>query len=252
MGLEHVRRTYEEYGREDPFYAVLSVKGREDGGWDPDTFYATGRKEIDRVLAHVRSLGLEIHPRTALDFGCGAGRLSQALADHFERVVGVDISSSMLDTARRHNAHGDRVDFRVNVEPHLRQLESGQFTFIYSNITLQHVPRRPAEAYIAEFFRVLAPGGIAVFQVPNGRPWPLGSLGHRVTSFIRGPLRRFSKRIRGKKTVEIHYVPRPCVEEMIDTAGCELVEAHDLAGGRKRWGSFRYCVRKPMADGSGG
>jgi ubiquinone/menaquinone biosynthesis C-methylase UbiE len=245
MGLEHVRRTYEEYGREDPFYAVLSVEGRERGGWDPEAFYATGRREVGRVLEHVRSLGLRIPSGTALDFGCGAGRLSLALADHFDGVVGVDISSSMLDTARRHNEHGERVRFRLNVEPHLEQFASDRFAFIYSNITLQHVPRRPAEAYIAEFFRVLAPGGVAVFQVPNGRPWPLDSLGHRLTAFVRGPLRRFSKRIRGKKTVEIHYVPRPRVEEMVADAGCEIVEAHDLAGGRKRWGSYRYCVRKP-------
>ena len=39
----------------------------------------------------------------ALDFGCGAGRLSRALAAHFEHVVGVDVSASMIETARALN-----------------------------------------------------------------------------------------------------------------------------------------------------
>lgn len=247
MGLDDVRRTYEKFGREDPFFAVLSSRGREGDRWDREEFFATGREEIGRAMSHLGKLGLDPLPERALDFGCGVGRLSQALADHFQEVVGVDISSSMVETARRHNRHGERVRYRVNTAPDLSQLESERFSFVYSNITLQHVPRGPAESYIAEFFRVLAPGGIALFQVPDGRPWPLDSLGHRVTAFLRGPVRRLSKRIRGKQPVEIHYVPRPRVEEMVREAGCELVEAHDLAGGRKRWGSFRYCVRKPPA-----
>lgn len=247
MGLEDVRRTYEKFGREDPFFAVLSSRGREGDRWDREEFFATGRDEIEGVMAHLRELDLRVDPHRALDFGCGVGRLSQALAHHFQRVVGVDISSSMVETARAHNRHGERVTYRVNTAPDLSQLESSRFSFIYSNITLQHVPRGPAEAYIADFFRLLAPGGLAVFQVPDGRPWRLGSLGDRVTAFVRGPLRRLSKRIRGKQPVEIHYVPRPRVEEMVREAGCELVDAHDLAGGRKRWGSFRYCVRKPAA-----
>lgn len=245
MGLDDVRRTYEEFGRKDPFFAVLSSRGREGDRWDREEFFATGRREIEGVMEHLRALEAVPAPDRALDFGCGVGRLSQALALHFDRVVGVDISSSMVETAREHNTHGDRVEYRVNTAPDLSQLEPDAFTFIYSNITLQHVPRGPAESYIAEFFRVLTPGGVAVFQVPDGHPWPLDSLGHRITAFVRGPLRRLSKRLRGKQPVEIHYVPRPRVEELIREAGCELVEAHDLAGGRKRWGSFRYTVRKP-------
>lgn len=244
MGLDDVRKTYEEFGKEDPFFAVLSDRRRQGGGWDPEEFFATGRAEIDEVLAHAEGVGVEIPRGRALDFGCGVGRLSQALARHFEAVTGVDISWSMLETAREHNAHPERVTYRVNTTPDLVQFESGSFDFIYSNITLQHVPRPAAEAYIGEFCRVLAPGGVAIFQVPDGIPFAPGSLGARMMGFIRGPLRRFSKRIRGKKPVEIHYVPRPRVEEIVAAGGCELLEAHDLAGGRKRWGSYRYCVRK--------
>ena len=36
-----------------------------------------------------------------LDFGCGAGRVTRALANRFGHVVGVDISEEMLRLARR-------------------------------------------------------------------------------------------------------------------------------------------------------
>jgi hypothetical protein len=62
--------------------------------------------------------------------------------------------------------------------------------------------------------------------------------------FWRGPVRRLSKRVRGKPPVEIHYVPRRRVEELIGDSDGELVDVYDLTRGRKRWTSFRYCARK--------
>jgi SAM-dependent methyltransferase len=247
MGLEHVRKTYEDFGEEDPSFAVLSNRTRKGGKWDPEEFFATGRAEIEAAMADLERLEARPHGGAAMDFGCGVGRLTQALAEHFDQVTGVDISSSMLATAREHNRHGERVRYLQNTVPDLAQLDSGTFDFVYSNIALQHTPRDTAESYISEFFRLLRPGGTALFQVPDGPPHPRGSGRARLTAFWRGPVRRFSKRIRGKATVEIHYVPRPVVERLVADAGCRLVEAHDLANGRKRWGSFRYCVRKPDA-----
>src|SRR6185436_3396874 len=39
--------------------------------------------------------------------------------------------------------------------------------FIYSRLVLQHMEARYAKAYIAEFMRILAPGGALVFQLPD-------------------------------------------------------------------------------------
>lgn len=45
----------------------------------------------------------------ALDFGCSVGPLTQALARHFDRVAGADISDTVLGHARRLNALPDRL-----------------------------------------------------------------------------------------------------------------------------------------------
>lgn len=158
MGLDHVRRTYERWGAEDPMYAVLTRHDRAGNRWDRDAFFRHGQEEIGRVVAYLDGLGLDIRGGRALDFGCGAGRLSQALADHVETVVGVDIAESMVEAAREYDRHGDRVRYVVNTTPDLTRFEDDSFDFAYSNITLQHVPPRYARPYVRESFRMVRPG----------------------------------------------------------------------------------------------
>jgi SAM-dependent methyltransferase len=73
----------------------------------------------------------------------------------------------MIDEARRLNQDlGGRATFEVNAAPDLSLFESGRFDLIYSRLVLQHVPSRQLVLrYIAEFVRVVAPGGPIVFQV---------------------------------------------------------------------------------------
>jgi SAM-dependent methyltransferase len=244
MTLDHVRKTYEAFGEEDPFFAVLSQRAKRGGLWTAEDFFATGVDEIAEIMAYLDELGVAVSRGAALDFGCGPGRLSQALAGHFEEVVGVDISSSMVRKAEEYNQAPDRVRYVVNTVGDLSQLEAESFDFVYSNITLQHMPSRAAEGFVREFFRLLRPGGVAVFQIPDGRPFAPDSLGERLTEFWRGPVRRFSKRMRGKPEVEIHYVARPRVEEILRDSAATLLDAYDITHGRKRWTSYRYCAQK--------
>jgi SAM-dependent methyltransferase len=80
--------------------------------------------------------------RRAVDFGCGASRLTQALARYFEHVTGVDISAPMIELARAHDRTGGHYEYLINTRPDLSALPSASFDFIYSNMTLQHMPGR--------------------------------------------------------------------------------------------------------------
>jgi len=157
-----------------------------------------------------------------LDFGCGVGRLTQALAEHFERVVGVDISPAMIEGARRYNRKGDRVRYLVNADPNLRQLASGSFSFVLADIVLQHVPPRFSLEYIAEFVRVLGPGGIAAFQMPSGpvSPW-LAWVPARLTDPVFNTMRNLSRRLRpsARGGWESHWVSVRRVRRAVERAG---------------------------------
>jgi SAM-dependent methyltransferase len=73
----------------------------------------------------------------------------------------------MIARARELNAAVPNCRFRVNRAAHLRAFDDGAFDFVYSRLVLQHIPPRPAERYIAELLRVLAPDGVLMFQVPE-------------------------------------------------------------------------------------
>lgn len=157
----------------DPLWAVLTAPGRRGGGWDEAEFFATGEAEIAHVLGQAELLGRPTGRRRALDFGCGVGRLTRALAARFETAVGVDISAGMIEEARRLNAGEPACEFLLNTSPDLAQLESRSFDFVYSSIVLQHLPSvRDIEGYLAEFLRVARPDGLVVFGLPNRIPFP--------------------------------------------------------------------------------
>ncbi len=148
-------------------WAVLTTDGKEHGRWSAEEFFATGRAEIEMILAGAAQRSVTIRRGVVLDFGCGVGRLSQALADHFARVDGVDIAPSMLVAARRLDHHPGRVFYHLNAEPHLRLFTDATFDFVYSTLVLQHMAPESAKGYIAEFCRLLRSGGVAVFQLPS-------------------------------------------------------------------------------------
>jgi len=156
---------WEDAAQKDPLWAILSDPAKRNRTWDLDEFFKTGRREIARVFGDLHALGYSPGPGDALDFGCGVGRLTQALAPSFQRVTGVDISPTMIRLAGRLNRYSDRVRYLVNGRPDLIALPAMSFDFVYSDIALQHIPPDQSRAYIAEFLRVLRPGGLAVFQL---------------------------------------------------------------------------------------
>lgn len=247
MALKHVQKTYEKLGAEDPLYAVLSFPELKGNRWNPDDFFARGRDEIGNRLKVIESLGLEPARGRALDFGCGPGRLTQALCEEFNEVVGVDISSTMIDAANRLNRYGERCRYFVNTGDRLPLLDDQSFDFVYSNITLQHIPPAASTCYIAEFLRILRPNGVMSFQMPDGPYLEPGSLGERWYNFRRGPLRRGWKRVRGKDPVEIHYVNRKRVCEIIESGGGTVVDIRDDSTARRKRKSLFYTATRSQA-----
>ncbi|HEY0180347.1 MAG TPA: FkbM family methyltransferase [Dokdonella sp.] len=212
--LERLRRVWQTLGRDDPLWAVLSRADKRGGRWRVDEFLATGRVEVDSQLAALAAHGLPRRHELALDFGCGAGRLSRALAAHFAHVIGVDVSASMLATARALNADLANLEFRENASPRLAGVADASVDFVFSHLTLQHIPTALAAGYVDEFFRVLAPGGAAVFQFVCAADDSLrGRLFGAAPNRWLNPLRRVAWRRRD--VFEMHVLPEPALRERL-------------------------------------
>lgn len=165
--LGQLQRTWDELAKTDAMCAVLSGPFASGRKWDRAAFFQTGVDEVASVLSSVEAAGAAVTFDRALDFGSGVGRLTQALARRFASVDGVDIAPEMIRLAREYNRFDDRVRYHLNASPDLRLFDDASFDFVYTNIVLQHIDPEFSTRYIAEFFRVLRPGGIVVFQVPS-------------------------------------------------------------------------------------
>ncbi len=167
MELEDLQQNWTAFGDQDPLWAILAFPDKRGGGWDLEEFFATGRANVSEVLRMLADRGIAIERGRALDFGCGVGRLTQALAEHFDSCDGVDLASSMIERARALNRNGERVRFHQNDASDLRLFGDGSFDFVLSLIVLQHMKPELMQGYMREFVRILRPGGVAFFNVPE-------------------------------------------------------------------------------------
>lgn len=196
MGLGDLQRHWDAFGRLDPHWAILNEPGKLGGGWDDGEFFETGRLEVTRMLAHAEDAGARLRFGRALDFGCGIGRVTQALCERFSAVDGVDIAPSMIEKAKTLNREPDRCRYLLNERSDLTVCDPARYDFVYSRLVLQHMEPKYALRYIREFFRLLDPGGVALFQVPAR---------HREneTTPIILPDAAFAARIEGPRTVRM-------------------------------------------------
>ena len=236
------------FGARDPLWAILTQGDKKNGGWDPAEFFLTGVREIESALAYVESRHPLRSRRRALDFGCGVGRLMQALAVHFDHVDGVDISPSMIAEGRRYNRFPERCRYVLNDRPDLRVFPDQSFDFIYSNITLQHMPPRYSSRYIAEFLRVLAPGGVLLFQLPGrmqgvGVRWIHRALYHLYCLLLRW----FRPR---QPYIAMYGMRKDKVARLIASHGGQLIEAVADRSAGPKWESYRYLVTRPTPNGN--
>lgn len=210
--LDALRQDWDMLGVADPYWAILADPSKKGNRWDPEEFMATGVQEIEQALAYAKTLPVRLGHDRALDFGCGLGRLSRALAKHFNRVDGVDISEEMLQRAGVLNRCVSGCRFHHVTTTQL-PFKKRTFDFVYSRLVLQHMNLEFAIAYVKEFMRVLKPGALAVFQAPSRN---LVDGRASVASPVSLP--------QGTAYVEMHAHPREAIERAVASAGGSVLD----------------------------
>ncbi len=239
--LRKLRSDWTRLGEADPLWAVCVDPARKGGRWDVGEFNATGRAEITAALAHLDRLGACPRRDRALDFGCGAGRLTAALATGFAEVTGVDISPPMLEQAARINGADGRCRYVLGDTADLRGFADASFDLVYSSLVLQHIPPPLAGAYLAEFVRVLRPGGAIMLLVPVAHPRTLRGgvyafAPHQVTGWIQ-------RRIFGYPApMRMHTLPAHRVRQTVEPLGCSLADSVPHPGYGGGWRMALHIV----------
>ncbi len=242
--IASLESAWESLAQRDALHAILTDETKAGGRWDVAEFMGTGDAEIETVLRHLDGLGCTPEWNgTALDFGCGVGRLTQALGRQFAACVGVDISRSMIEKAQSLNQY-DHCRYVQNSEVRL-PFADASFSFIYSNIVLQHIPPRLAKEYLREFVRVLTPGGMLVFGVQDSfAATSLPSKLIRVCHVLH--IRSRIKRAMGfgRGDMQMHFLPEKVVRNALGSAKIVDIQLTNTAA-KDFNGKLRYLTQVP-------
>jgi predicted TPR repeat methyltransferase len=102
--------------------------------------------------------------RHVIDVGCGTGLVGNALERRFDRLTGVDLSSGMLNRARKHAIYSRLV--QADMVAFLRAEPAKSVDLVISADAFIYVGH--LEAVLAAIFEVLEPNGILAFTVQKG------------------------------------------------------------------------------------
>ena len=85
MNFDQLKDNWQRFGLQDPLWAIATEPDAKDNRWELDRFFQIGRDTIAGSMQPVLALRPNLVRGRALDFGCGAGRLTRGLAAFFRR-----------------------------------------------------------------------------------------------------------------------------------------------------------------------
>ena len=130
-------------------------------------FYKTGKLDVRVFLNACERNDVALNfAGTAVDLGCGIGRLGVHLSEKFRRYVGVDVSGPHLEIAKARMMELGRDNVELVLLPEFLA-GNKSFDLLVSLIALQHNPPPLIVELLHKILPRLNRGGIAFFQVPS-------------------------------------------------------------------------------------
>jgi cyclopropane fatty-acyl-phospholipid synthase-like methyltransferase len=164
--LQKMRDDWDARAKENARHYVQTAETN----WTDEGFFASGEQTVrEEILTDMINIcqGMDPKQMRVLEIGCGAGRVTRALANLFGEVHAVDVSGEMVRQAREALRDHPHAHVYQNNGTDLTVVPDGDpFHFAFSSIVFQHIPSREViENYVREVNRLLAPGRLFKFQV---------------------------------------------------------------------------------------
>lgn len=223
-----------KYGNTEPYWSVLAEDRFRSSNIDVtrDKFYASGHGNIDIALRAVRRVGVDPTGfRTAIDFGCGVGRLTLALATHVGFVTGIDISAAHVRHAENRARETQAGNVAFKVIGNVSDISTTQKAdFIISLIVLQHNPPPIMAEIFGRLLRLLNKRGVAYIQMPT---------------YIDGYVFDVGNYLKNDKVdMEMNYLPQKTIFQIIRDEGCIPVEVREDVWGGTGAVSQTFVIQK--------
>jgi O-antigen chain-terminating methyltransferase len=144
--------------------------------------------------------------KPVLDLGCGRGEWLQFMRELDIPASGVDLNTAQISEAREAGLDVQKMDARTA----LMQASDDSLSVISAHHLIEHIPFSDVAWIAREALRVLAPGGVLIFETPNPRNVLVGA-----TSFHNDP-------------THLRPLTDPVLSVLFETAGYHPVETRFL------------------------
>lgn len=235
---DRIKSSWTKMGYEAPHFSVLTNQDylpEKINQVDNKTrFWKSGVTEADYLVHTLSRFGIkDTKTSTCVEYGCGVGRVTHGLANHFAKVVGYDISESHLKVARI-DAQKNEL-FELIKSP--TEISIFPCDVFYSKIVLQHNPPPLIARIIECAFDALKINGIAVFQVPtyaNGYSF-------NVRDYLSKP---------SKDEMEMHCLPQQVIFDMARKRNVQVLEVleDNFTGASNKFISNTFIFRKMASE----
>jgi SAM-dependent methyltransferase len=161
-------KAWQQWGEKDPYFGVFTdTKYRKENLTEEakQDFFNSGDQYIQQVLITIKEkLYPNFSPNSALDFGCGTGRLLLPLAKICNRVVGLDISDAMLQESQKNLSAYPHVSLYKS-DDQFSKLKGQHFDFVNSFIVLQHIPKQRVLNILEHLIQSVSIDGVGVIHL---------------------------------------------------------------------------------------
>ncbi len=148
-------------------YSSLLCSGEAQDHWKGDEYAKNSQSQKASAVDFIQQVHFK-GTESILDVGCGDGKITAAMAKRVPRgsVIGIDISSSMIQAAQ--NAFCNQSNLSFSVQDAAKVHYDQEFDLITSFTVMQWVLEQ--KAALQCFEKALKPGGKLWIQMPTGLP----------------------------------------------------------------------------------
>lgn len=148
------KQLWEKLAKENSKYYINSDKGR---GITEEAFRESGQQTYKEYVADDKLIKSRM---SILDYGCGTGRLTEFMAKDFKKVIGIDISGTMITQGKARLKELKNVEL-LETDGESIPLPGSSIDIVFSYLVFQHIKERVmVERTFSEIYRTLSPGGI--------------------------------------------------------------------------------------------
>ena len=151
------RRAWNRHARRDP---LDSTAAHDASNWE--AYWQSGQRDFALIMDRAKE-GELAATDSAVEIGCGLGRLTRVAATSFGHVTGLDISKEMLRRAERESPDAN-IDYKQIGADFRLPIPDRTADMVFAWTVFRHVPKTVFAQYLHESRRILKPHGCLVFE----------------------------------------------------------------------------------------